>query len=70
MQSLHFLSVQLFTVTPLYYLDLDCALSTVKIPYACHYKLQLVFFTPFFTAVYKQERIMLQTIYGFKEIHQ
>ena len=30
---------------------------------ARHYKPRLVFFDPFFTAVYNQERLILQTIY-------
>ena len=36
------------------------------LPYARHYNPRLVFFTPFFTAVYNQERLILQTTYVLK----
>ena len=38
-----------------------------KLPYACHYNPRFcIFFTPFFTAVYKVERLVLQTVYALK----
>ena len=39
----------------------------IHIPYACHYNPRFVyFFTPFFPAVYIEERFILQTIYVLK----
>ena len=63
--------VQLFTVIPLYCLDLVTSPNTVKYPMHTIIRRCLYIFIPFFTAVYNQERLMLQTIYAInKEIHQ
>ena len=42
--------------------------KSFQIPYAHHYKPRLVIFlTPFFTVVYNQERLLLQTIFCSKQ---
>ena len=49
-----------------------CYLICFYLPYARHYKpWACIFFTPFFSAVYKQERLILETVYVVnKEILQ